>query len=141
MRMLTAQHLVSGLVYEMYDGARTVGNQIHADRSRIDFNPVKFDEGMIEELFCKANEMVKSNLEVTDCIMTRKEINGIMPPERTNMDLLPISVKELRIIKIGDNVEIIENNDPFTSIDIHTLEELQLAQCALEIRIDKKFNN
>ena len=106
MRMHTAQHLVSGLVYEMYDGAMTVGNQIHADRSRIDFNPVKFDEGMIEELFCKANEMVKSNLEVTDCIMTRKEINGIMPPERTNMDLLPISVKEVRIIKIGDNVDL-----------------------------------
>jgi len=106
MRMHTAQHLVSGLVYEMYDGARTVGNQIHADRSRIDFNPVKFDENMIDELFSKANEMVESNLEVTDCIMTRDEINAIMPPERTNMDLLPISVKQLRIIKIGNNVDL-----------------------------------
>ncbi|MGB1689477.1 MAG: alanyl-tRNA editing protein, partial [Candidatus Poseidoniaceae archaeon] len=90
------QHLVSGLVYEMYDGARTVGNQIHADRSRIDFNPVKFDEEMIEELFSKANEMVESNLDVTDCIMTREEINAIMP----------ISVKQLRIIKIGNNVDL-----------------------------------
>ena len=106
MRMHTAQHLVSGLVYEMYDGARTVGNQIHADRSRIDFNPVKFDEEMIEELFSKANEMVESNLDVTDCIMTREEINAIMPPERTNMDLLPISVKQLRIIRIGDNIDL-----------------------------------
>ena len=70
MRMHTAQHLVSGLVYEMYDGVRTVGNQIHADRSRIDFNPVKFDETMIDELFSKANEMVESNLKVTDCVMT-----------------------------------------------------------------------
>ena len=43
MRMHTAQHLVSG-VYEMYDGARTVGNQIHSDRSRIDFNPIRFTE-------------------------------------------------------------------------------------------------
>ena len=33
MRMHTAQHLMSGLVYEMFDGARTVGNQIHSDRS------------------------------------------------------------------------------------------------------------
>ena len=106
MRMHTAQHLVSGLVYEMYDGARTVGNQIHADRSRIDFNPVKFDEEMIEELFKNANEIVDSNLDVTDCIMTRDEINGIMPSERTNMDLLPISVKQIRIIKIGDNVDL-----------------------------------
>jgi len=106
MRMHTAQHLVSGIVYEMYDGARTVGNQIHANRSRIDFNPIKFTEEMIEELFHKANEMVETNLAVTDCIMTREEINAIMPAERTNMDLLPISVKQLRVIKIGDNVDL-----------------------------------
>ena len=98
MRMHTAQHLVSGLVYEMYDGARTVGNQIHSNRSRIDFNPVKFSEEMIEDLFHKANEYVESNLEVTDSIMTREEVNAIMPPDRTNMDLLPISVKQLRVI-------------------------------------------
>src|SRR5688572_12166647 len=29
MRMHTAQHLVSGLAYEMFAGTRTVGNQIH----------------------------------------------------------------------------------------------------------------
>jgi misacylated tRNA(Ala) deacylase len=90
----------------MYDGARTVGNQIHANRSRIDFNPVKFSEEMIEELFHKANEMVETDLAVTDCIMTRGEVNAIMPAERTNMDLLPISVKQLRVIKIGDNVDL-----------------------------------
>ncbi len=106
MRMHTAQHLVSGLVYEMYDGARTVGNQIHSERSRIDFNPVKFSEEMIDELFHKANEIVDTNLEVTDCIMTREEINSIMPPERTNMSLLPISVKNLRVVRIGDNLDL-----------------------------------
>ena len=106
MRMHTAQHLVSGIVYEMYDGARTVGNQIHSDRSRIDFNPIRFTEDMIEEMFAKANEMVSEEIAVTDCIMTRDEINSIMPPERTNMDLLPMSVKELRVIKIGDNIDL-----------------------------------
>jgi misacylated tRNA(Ala) deacylase len=29
-----------------------------------------------------------------------------MPPERTNMDLLPISVKQLRVITIGDNFDL-----------------------------------
>ena len=106
MRMHTAQHLVSGIVYEMYDGARTVGNQIHSDRSRIDFNPIRFDEDMIDTIFQKANEIVETDLEVTDCIMTRDEINAIMPPDRTNMDLLPISVKQLRVVKIGDNVDL-----------------------------------
>ena len=106
MRMHTAQHLVSGIVYEMYGGARTVGNQIHSDRSRIDFNPVKFTDEMIEDLFHKANEVVESNLPVTHSIMTREMIISIIPPDRTNMDLLPISVKQLRIIKIGDNLDL-----------------------------------
>jgi misacylated tRNA(Ala) deacylase len=47
MRMHTAQHLVSGVVYEAFNGARTVGNQIHDDRSRIDFNPISFTEEML----------------------------------------------------------------------------------------------
>ncbi len=106
MRMHTAQHLVSGIVYEMYEGARTVGNQIHSDRSRIDFNPVKFDDEMIEDLFHKVNQIIDTDLEVTDCVMTREQINAIMPPDRTNMDLLPISVKQLRVVRIGDNLDL-----------------------------------
>ena len=50
--------------------------------------------------------MVESNLAVTDCIMTREQINAIMPPERTNMDLLPISVKQLRVIRIRNNIDL-----------------------------------
>ena len=106
MKMHTAQHLVSGIVYEMFDGARTVGNQIHADQSRIDFNPINFDESMIEKLFEKANEIVEDDAEVTDGIMTREEINAIMPPERTNMNLLPSSVRNLRVVRIGDNIDL-----------------------------------
>ena len=106
MRMHTAQHLVSGLVYEMFSGTRTVGNQIHTDRSRIDFNPIRFEDEMLNEVEDKVNEMTTQDIEVSDCIMTREEINKIMPPERTNMDLLPISVKELRVIKIGDNLDL-----------------------------------
>ena len=106
MRMHTAQHLVSGLAYEMFDGVRTVGNQIHADRSRIDFNPISFDEAMLNDLIGAANERIDAGLEVTDNVMTRGEINAIMPPERTNMDLLPVSVKELRIVQIGDRVDM-----------------------------------
>ena len=106
MRMHTAQHLVSGLAYEMFDGVRTVGNQIHADRSRIDFNPISFDEAMLQDLIDAANERIDAGLDVTDSVMTRGEINAIMPPERTNMDLLPASVKELRIVQIGDRVDM-----------------------------------
>ncbi|MCH1617055.1 MAG: alanyl-tRNA editing protein, partial [Candidatus Poseidonia sp.] len=77
MRMHTAQHLVSGLAYEMFNGVRTVGNQIHADRSRIDFNPIAFDEGMLSDLIGAANERIGARLEVSDSVMTRDEINAI----------------------------------------------------------------
>ena len=44
--------------------------------------------------------------------MTRGEINAIMPPERTNMDLLPASVKQLHIVQIGDRVTCALRGDP-----------------------------
>ena len=106
MRMHTAQHLVSGIVYEQFNGARTVGNQIHAHSSRIDFNPISFDETMLATLTENVNQRVDDALPVTDSVMTREEINAIMPPDRTNMDLLPSSVKELRIVQIGDRIDM-----------------------------------
>ena len=36
--------------------------------------------------------------------------------------------------RIGDKVDIIVNNDDFTGIDIHHLEDLQLAEAAINIR-------
>ena len=33
MKMHTAQHLVSGIAYELFNGVRTVGNQIHTTHS------------------------------------------------------------------------------------------------------------
>lgn len=36
--------------------------------------------------------------------------------------------------RIGDRISIIENEDDFSSIDIHTIEDLKLAEAALKIR-------
>jgi len=106
MRMHTAQHLVSGIVYEMFHGTRTVGNQIHHDRSRIDFNPIKFEDEMLNRVIDQTNSVIESGLDVECIIMTREEINRIMPPDRTNMDLLPSSVKQLRVVRIGEDVDL-----------------------------------
>ena len=106
MKMHTAQHLMSGLAYENFNATRTVGNQIHATHSRIDFNPISFTEEMLETLANKANELTKQSIIVDDGIMTRDEINSIMPPDRTNMNLLPKSVRNLRVVKIGDDVDL-----------------------------------
>lgn len=106
MRMHTAQHLMSGLAYELFDGARTVGNQINVSHSRIDFNPISFDESMMKTLSDSANQYIKESTKVYESIMTREEINSIMPQDRTNMDLLPKSVKDLRVITIGNEFDL-----------------------------------
>lgn len=106
MRMHTAQHLVSGIAYEMFGGARTVGNQIHADRSRIDINPITFTPQMLDDLSAAANDIVRAAKGIDAVTMTRDDINAIMPEDRTNMDLLPKSVSELRVIRIGGDIDL-----------------------------------
>ncbi len=106
MRMHTAQHLVSGVAYELFDGTRTVGNQIHTDRSRIDFNPIQFTPEMLSDLASAANDLIRSKKAIEAVTMTRDEVNAIMPEARTNMDLLPKSVTDLRVIRIGDDIDL-----------------------------------
>ena len=61
---------------------------------------------MLELLKQKFDEKVSEKLEVSIKEMTRDEINSIMPPDRTNMDLMPKSVKNLRIIEIGNQIDL-----------------------------------
>ncbi|MBK00396.1 MAG: alanyl-tRNA editing protein [Euryarchaeota archaeon] len=106
MKMHTAQHLVSAVAYELFDGVRTVGNQLRYDKSRIDFNPINFDDEMLSSLVNETNELIKKGAKLDIKIMTRDEINEIMPPERTNMNLIPPNVEELRVVIIGDNLDL-----------------------------------
>jgi misacylated tRNA(Ala) deacylase len=108
--MHTAQHLVSGLAYEMFNVGgvhpRTVGNQIHATHSRIDFNPIDFTNEMLADLEAAANDAIRAASPITASTMTRDEVCAEQPPERTNMDLLPKSVNELRVIRIGRDIDL-----------------------------------
>ena len=99
MRMHTAQHIVSGVVYDLYK-ARTVGNQLYHDRSRIDFAPVKFTDEMIAEVEKKCNEILSSSARVEICTISRVELEKDVDAQRANLDLLPKSVQELRVVKI-----------------------------------------
>jgi len=101
MRMHTAQHVVSGVVYDLWR-ARTVGNQLYHDRSRIDFAPVKFTEEMISELEAKVNEILAAGTPVEIVTESRAELEKNVDAQRANLDLLPKSVQELRVVRIGD---------------------------------------
>ncbi len=101
MKMHTAQHIVSGVVYDLYK-ARTVGNQIYHDRSRIDFAPVKFTDEMIADVERRCNEILVSGAKVEICLEDREALEKRVDAQRANLDLLPKSVRELRIVKAGE---------------------------------------
>ena len=101
MRMHTAQHVVSGVVYDLYR-ARTVGNQIYHDRSRIDFAPVTFTDEMIAEVQRMCNGILAEGTPVEITTAKREELEREVDAQRANLDLLPKSVRELRVVTIGD---------------------------------------
>lgn len=99
MRMHTSQHLMSGLVFRIF-GARTVGNQIHADYSRVDFQPANFTEEDLRRIEAECNRVVQTGQEVRifeeDRVIVQNKIE-----DRALLDLIPQSVRRLRIIQIG----------------------------------------
>lgn len=99
MRMHTAQHIISSVVFDLYK-ARTVGNQIHSDRSRVDFAPVNFVPEDVPIIEAKCNEIAGKNLQVKIYEEDRAELEKRVNQQRANLDLLPQSIRCLRIIDI-----------------------------------------
>lgn len=99
MRMHTAQHIISGIVFDEFN-ARTVGNQIHADYSRVDFHPVSFSEKDLEDIENKSNNIIKQNLPVKIYEEERGSLEKRVDQQRCNLDMLPKFVTKLRIIEI-----------------------------------------
>ncbi len=100
MRMHTSQHLMSGLVFRIY-GARTVGNQIHSERSRIDFQPANLTPEDLRRIEDACNAVAASQADVRifeeDRVVVENKVE-----DRALMDLIPKSIRRLRIIQVGD---------------------------------------
>lgn len=98
-RMHTAQHVVSRVVLDEY-GATTAGNQIHPDRSRIDFEPVSFDDEDIERIQRLSNEAIDADYAVTKANRPRETVEAEVDEGRALLDLIPDFVDPLRVVEI-----------------------------------------
>lgn len=101
MRMHTAQHVLSWVVLEEFD-ATTAGNQIHEDYSRIDFEPVDFDQKDVEKIEKLVNAVIEKGLKVRKKEMAREIVEEQMIEGRTNLDIIPDSIDPLRVVIIDD---------------------------------------
>ena len=100
-RMHTAQHVVSRVVLDEFE-AGTAGNQIHADRSRIDFEPADFDDADLATIEERTNELLARDLAVEKAERPREEVEAETPAGRTQLDLIPDHVDPLRVVEIAD---------------------------------------
>jgi len=99
MRFHTSQHIISGVVFDMFK-ARTVGNQVHANRSRVDFSPVKFTDDDLVAIEKACNDICVKHIDVRIYLEDRGELEKRIDSIRSNLDLIPQSVHILRIVDI-----------------------------------------
>jgi misacylated tRNA(Ala) deacylase len=98
-RMHTAQHVVSRVVLDEY-GAATAGNQVHADRSRIDFEPADFDAADLETIQRRSNAAIESDLAVRKENRPRDRVEAAVDEGRALLELIPESIDPLRVVEI-----------------------------------------
>jgi misacylated tRNA(Ala) deacylase len=101
MKMHTAQHIVSKVVLDIY-GASTAGNQVHEDRSRIDFEPADFDEQDLKKIQEETNRVIEEDIELSKSEVPRENLEEETEDGRTNLDLIPDHIDPLRAVEIGD---------------------------------------
>ncbi len=101
MRMHTGQHLLSGLVFRRF-GARTTGNQLYVDYSHVDFSPAGFSSEDLKAMEADFNEVVDAEVPITIYEEDREVLESQIAEERAILELIPRSIRRLRVIKIGD---------------------------------------
>lgn len=102
MRYHSLLHVLAGYLYNKF-GALATGNQIFEDRARIDF---QFEEPLTDEQFKEVedeiNKLIQENHRVSIRTVSREEAEKIDGFIKTVINLLPPSIKNVRLVAIGD---------------------------------------
>ena len=98
MRYHTALHILSGVVYRRI-GSGITGNQITAERARMDFSIPEFDRALAESLIEGVNAVVRERRPVTVRSLPRSEAEKDPTLVRVAQELMP-EVEVVRLIDI-----------------------------------------
>ncbi|MHA1488737.1 MAG: alanyl-tRNA editing protein [Promethearchaeota archaeon] len=100
MRHHTAAHLLSAIIYRNYN-AKITGNQLGADKSRMDFSMKDYSREKLIAAVNEANEIIKMDVLVKIFYISRKEFSENPSLSRLAIGL-PKNIKDVRVVKIGD---------------------------------------
>lgn len=98
MRMHTGMHALASM-FNKRSGALITGNQVNADRSRLDVNIDKFDREIIEGAIAETNRELAKNVNVKVYYLPREEALE-MPGMVKLAEAAPPDVERLRIVEI-----------------------------------------
>lgn len=99
MRYHTAQHMLSAVFLDEFN-AKTLTDQLHADRARMDFEIEEISPNMAERITGVFNDWVRRNVDIRIYLLPRERAMRELDPSRVRLNLLPKGVKELRIVEI-----------------------------------------
>ncbi|MDN7245101.1 alanyl-tRNA editing protein [Planococcus shenhongbingii] len=102
MKHHTLLHVISAVFHQQQNSLCT-GNQIYPDKARIDLTDITdLSSEELDALIAKANEELARNHKVTVRTVPREEAENISGMIKTIVNLIPESVKDIRLVKIGD---------------------------------------
>jgi misacylated tRNA(Ala) deacylase len=99
MRIHTAMHILCGVIWRDYSASVTGGN-MEPLRGRMDFEFETMRKELVNEIEQKINNEVAAARPVKVSIMSREEAFQIPDLIRTKINLLPPSIKEVRVVEI-----------------------------------------
>jgi len=99
MRTHTALHILCGVIWRDY-GALVTGGNMEPLAARMDFELEHMSADFAQEVEEKINAEVAATRPVKICILPREEAFQIPDLIRTKINLLPESIREVRIVEI-----------------------------------------
>ena len=100
MRMHTAMHVITAILHKE-SGALITGNQIDADRTRVDFSLENFNREEIQKYVDSANKSLSEGIDVKHYFLPTEEalkMEGMIKLAKA----LPPETKELHVVEIGN---------------------------------------
>jgi len=101
MRYHTALHLLSSVAYREF-GAQITGNNIAPNKARIDLNLEGLTEGIINDIEKGTNDLISQDIPVEIRNVPRSQAEAMVDPKKTRLDLIPMSIIDIRLVIIGD---------------------------------------
>src|SRR3954453_8569090 len=99
MRHHTALHSMSGVIYRLH-GALVTGGQMYVDRARMDFALEDLSAEKLQAIEDETNRLMSEGHPVHVSILPREEAFQIPDLIRTNINLLPPAIQEVRVVNI-----------------------------------------